>query len=93
MHGIIIYLTEVSKFAYLFPVTCDNGYSADHPQGGALYRVQKPEGALATRIQTLGESALFQQGGCGAPGTFRVFELCSICSRGGLGHSKPATNP
>ncbi len=31
--------------------------------------------------------------GCGTPGTFRYFELCSICLREGLGHSKPSTNP
>ena len=29
----------------------------------------------------------------GAPGTFRYFQLCSICVREGLGRSKPATNP
>ncbi len=30
---------------------------------------------------------------CAAHGTFRYFELCSICLRKGLGRSKPATNP
>ncbi len=30
---------------------------------------------------------------CCAHGTFCYFELCSICLREGLGHSKPATNP
>ncbi len=30
---------------------------------------------------------------CAAQGTFRYFELCSICLREGLGRSKPATNP
>jgi len=30
---------------------------------------------------------------CCAHGTFRCFELCSTCSREGLGRSKPATNP
>jgi hypothetical protein len=30
---------------------------------------------------------------CAAHGTFRYFELCSICLREGLGCSKPATNP
>jgi hypothetical protein len=30
---------------------------------------------------------------CAAHGTFRYFELCSICLREGLGRSKPATNP
>jgi hypothetical protein len=28
-----------------------------------------------------------------AHGNFRCFELCSICSKEGLGRSKPATNP
>ncbi len=30
---------------------------------------------------------------CAAHGSFRYFELCSICLREGLGRSKPATNP
>jgi hypothetical protein len=30
---------------------------------------------------------------CAAHGTFRYFELCSICLREGLGCSKPTTNP
>ncbi len=30
---------------------------------------------------------------CAAHGTFRYFELCSICLREGLGRSKPATTP
>jgi hypothetical protein len=30
---------------------------------------------------------------CAAYGTFRYFELCSICLREGLCRSKPATNP
>jgi hypothetical protein len=30
---------------------------------------------------------------CAAHGTFRYFELCSICLREGLGRSKPAINP
>ncbi len=30
---------------------------------------------------------------CAAHGTFRYFEVCSICLREGLGRSKPATNP
>jgi hypothetical protein len=30
--------------------------------------------------------------GCCAHGTFRCFELCSTCSREGLGRSKPTTN-
>jgi hypothetical protein len=30
---------------------------------------------------------------CAAHGTFRYFELRSICLREGLGRSKPATNP
>ena len=34
-----------------------------------------------------------KEGKCCAHETFRCFELCSICSREGLGRSKPATNP
>jgi hypothetical protein len=30
---------------------------------------------------------------CAAHGTFRYFEICSICFREGLGRSKPATKP
>jgi hypothetical protein len=30
---------------------------------------------------------------CAAHGTFRYFELCSICLREGLGRSEPAINP